>query len=87
MLVCSSRVASHRSWQGTELHLAERLQRVACITHAPAVPRRARERRLQQEALAATKKLGEAEPDVDDVMAWVGKSRRCALRLVLVAAC
>jgi hypothetical protein len=38
-------------------------------------PRRARERRKQQESLAATKKLGEPEDEIDDVMAWVQKSR------------
>lgn len=37
--------------------------------------RRARERRQQQEALAATKTLGEGGDETDDVMAWVGKSR------------
>lgn len=37
--------------------------------------KQARERRIQQEKLAATKTLGEEDPDVDDVMAWVNKSR------------
>ena len=35
----------------------------------------ARERRRQQEALTATRTLGEADEDVDDVMAWVNKNR------------
>ncbi|KAG7667063.1 hypothetical protein Ndes2526B_g04448 [Nannochloris sp. 'desiccata'] len=38
--------------------------------------RSTRERRRQQEVLAKTKTLGEAEPEVDDVMAWVNKSRK-----------
>lgn len=37
---------------------------------------RARERRKQQEALDRTKKLGEADAEVDDVMTWVSKSRK-----------
>ncbi|GAB4814564.1 hypothetical protein N2152v2_001610 [Parachlorella kessleri] len=35
----------------------------------------ARERRRQQEALTATRTLGEADEEVDDVMAWVNKNR------------
>jgi len=35
-----------------------------------------RERRRQQEVLAKTKTLGEAGPELDDVMAWVSKSRK-----------
>jgi U4/U6.U5 tri-snRNP-associated protein 1 len=38
--------------------------------------RSTRERRKQQEVLTKTKTLGEAEPEVDDVMAWVSKSRK-----------
>jgi len=38
--------------------------------------RSTRERRRQQEVLTKTKTLGEAEPEVDDVMAWVSKSRK-----------
>lgn len=38
--------------------------------------RQARERRRQQELLSSTKTLGEADNDVDDVMAWVTKSRK-----------
>jgi hypothetical protein len=36
---------------------------------------RARERRQQQEALDKQKKLGEGGDDVDDVLAWVSRSR------------
>lgn len=36
---------------------------------------RQREKRLQEERLRRVKTLGEAAPDVDDVAAWVGKSR------------
>jgi U4/U6.U5 tri-snRNP-associated protein 1 len=38
--------------------------------------RSTRERRKQQELLTKTKTLGEAETEVDDVMAWVSKSRK-----------
>ena len=38
----------------------------------------ARERRRQQELLTNTKSLAESEPEVDDVMAWVDKSRKIA---------
>jgi len=37
--------------------------------------RQAKERRHQQEILSKTKTLGEADAEVDDVMAWVNKSR------------
>ena len=36
----------------------------------------AKERRRQQDLLTKTKKLGEPEDDVDDVMAWVNKNRK-----------
>eukprot|EP00887_Chlorella_sp_A99_P003910 scaffold11.g3910.t1 len=51
--------------QAKEREAAELAERIA----------QARERRKQQDALAATRKLGEASKDVDDVMAWVSKSR------------
>ena len=37
---------------------------------------RQKEKRLQDEKLRSTKGLGEADPENDDLMAWVGKSRR-----------
>lgn len=51
------------------------IHRLYRLTPCNASGCRARERRRQQEKLAATKTLGEADEDVDDVMAWVGKSR------------
>lgn len=45
------------------------------VLFAATPPRRSRERRQQQEALDRQKKLGEAGEDVDDVMAWVKRSR------------
>lgn len=41
----------------------------------------ARERRRQQDLLSKTETLGEPEADVDDVMAWVNKSRKIAEKI------